>query len=66
MYSSGSGSRCIVFCERKVSADELAAHSSMSTDCHVFHGDVPQEKRELILKVLLIFLSVCVCMHPSV
>ncbi|KAF6774385.1 hypothetical protein AHF37_06502 [Paragonimus kellicotti] len=43
-------SRCIIFCERKKDADELAAHSAMSSDCHVFHGDIPQDKRELILQ----------------
>lgn len=51
MYSQGPNSRCIVFCERKKDADELAAHSSMANDCHVFHGDIPQDKREFILQV---------------
>ncbi|KAH9281186.1 Nucleolar RNA helicase 2 [Echinococcus granulosus] len=50
VYSKGSSSRCIVFCEKKKDADELAAHSAMASDCHVFHGDIPQEKRELILQ----------------
>ncbi|KER30383.1 hypothetical protein T265_03216 [Opisthorchis viverrini] len=49
-YCTRKKSRCIVFCERKKDADELAAHSAMSADCHVFHGDVPQDKRELILQ----------------
>ncbi|VDN15141.1 unnamed protein product, partial [Dibothriocephalus latus] len=50
MYSHGPSSRCIIFCERKKEADELASHSAMSADCHVFHGDIPQDKRELILQ----------------
>lgn len=51
VYSKGPLSRCIVFCERKKEADELAAHESMQDNCHVFHGDIPQEKREFILQV---------------
>ncbi|VDD82420.1 unnamed protein product [Mesocestoides corti] len=50
VYSRGSSSRCIVFCETKKEADELAAHNAMANDCHVFHGDVPQDKREFILQ----------------
>ncbi|KAL5105522.1 hypothetical protein TcWFU_006904 [Taenia crassiceps] len=50
VYSKGPNSRCIVFCEKKKDADELAAHSAMANDCHVFHGDIPQEKREFILQ----------------
>ncbi|KAL5963543.1 Nucleolar RNA helicase 2 [Taenia solium] len=50
VYSKGPSSRCIVFCEKKKDADELAAHSAMTNDCHVFHGDIPQEKREFILQ----------------
>ncbi|KAF8565362.1 hypothetical protein P879_11259 [Paragonimus westermani] len=49
-YCKHKKSRCIVFCETKKDADELAAHSAMCTDCHVFHGDIPQDKRELILQ----------------
>ncbi|KAM7542748.1 hypothetical protein Aperf_G00000003250 [Anoplocephala perfoliata] len=50
VYSKGPSSRCIVFCEKKKEADELAAHESMQDNCHVFHGDIPQEKREFILQ----------------
>ncbi|KAF7260880.1 hypothetical protein EG68_01950 [Paragonimus skrjabini miyazakii] len=49
-YCKHKKSRCIIFCETKKDADELAAHSAMSSDCHVFHGDIPQDKRELILQ----------------
>uniref|UniRef100_A0A183B196 RNA helicase n=1 Tax=Echinostoma caproni TaxID=27848 RepID=A0A183B196_9TREM len=49
-YCPNKNSRCIIFCERKNDADELAAHASMSTDCHVFHGGISQDKRELILQ----------------
>ncbi|CAH8574502.1 unnamed protein product [Schistosoma turkestanicum] len=50
VYCKNRNSRCIVFCERKKDADELAANDAMSTDCHVLHGDVPQDKRELVLQ----------------
>ncbi|CAL8073607.1 unnamed protein product [Calicophoron daubneyi] len=50
VYCKNHESRCIVFCDRKKDADELAANTAMSDSCHVFHGDVPQDKRELILK----------------
>lgn len=53
-YCPNKQSRCIVFCDRKKDADELATHASMNSDCHVFHGDVPQDKRELILQVSLL------------
>uniref|UniRef100_A0A1I8IUD9 RNA helicase n=1 Tax=Macrostomum lignano TaxID=282301 RepID=A0A1I8IUD9_9PLAT len=46
----GPQARCIVFCERKRDADELASHAAMSGDCHVLHGDIPQDKRELVLQ----------------
>ncbi|TPP56766.1 DEAD Asp Glu Ala Asp box polypeptide 21 [Fasciola gigantica] len=49
-YCPKKKSRCIVFCERKKDADDLASHGSMSADCHVFHGGIPQDKRELILQ----------------
>ncbi|VDM17600.1 unnamed protein product [Hydatigera taeniaeformis] len=49
-YSKGPSSRCLVFCEKKKDADELAAHSAMANDCHVFHGGITQEKREFILQ----------------
>ncbi|KAH8866394.1 ATP-dependent RNA helicase DDX50 [Schistosoma japonicum] len=50
VYCKSRESRCIVFCERKKDADELAASSVMPTDCHVLHGDVPQDKREFVLQ----------------
>ncbi|VDN97212.1 unnamed protein product [Rodentolepis nana] len=50
VYSKGPNSRCIVFCEKKKEADELAAHESMQDNCHVFHGGIPQDKREFILQ----------------
>lgn len=40
-----------MFCERKSDADELSTSDAMSADCHVLHGGVPQEKRELVLQV---------------
>ena len=51
VYCKSTTSRCIVFCEKKREADELAADQNMANDCHVFHGDIPQEKREFILQV---------------
>nr|CAH8873404.1 unnamed protein product [Trichobilharzia regenti] len=50
VYCKSRDSRCIVFCERKKDADELAASEAMPSDCHVLHGDVPQDKRELVLQ----------------
>lgn len=50
VHGGGNQARCIIFCERKKDADELAAHSAMKSDCHVLHGDVPQDKRELVLQ----------------
>lgn len=51
VYCRNEASRCIVFCEKKREADELAADENMVNDCHVFHGDIPQDKREFILQV---------------
>ncbi|CAH8640737.1 unnamed protein product [Heterobilharzia americana] len=50
VYCKSRDSRCIVFCERKKDADELAVNDAMPPDCHVLHGDVPQDKRELVLQ----------------
>ncbi|VDP64024.1 unnamed protein product [Schistosoma curassoni] len=50
VYCKSRESRCIVFCERKNDADELSTSDAMSADCHVLHGGVPQEKRELVLQ----------------
>ncbi|XP_046359627.1 nucleolar RNA helicase 2-like [Haliotis rufescens] len=46
---SGNHGRAMVFCETKKDADELACSPSIKVDCHVLHGDIPQEKRELVL-----------------
>jgi len=48
---SGSHGRAIVFCETKKEADVLATSSAMTADVHVLHGDIPQDKREMVLKV---------------
>ncbi|CAH8664923.1 unnamed protein product [Dicrocoelium dendriticum] len=50
LYCNRKTSRCIVFCERKKEADELAAHAALGADCHVFHGDISQDQREQILE----------------
>ncbi|XP_014770272.1 nucleolar RNA helicase 2 isoform X1 [Octopus bimaculoides] len=47
---SGNHGRAIVFCQTKKQADELAVSASMKLDAHVLHGDIPQDKRELVLK----------------
>ncbi|VDQ07840.1 unnamed protein product [Trichobilharzia regenti] len=57
VYCKSRDSRCIVFCERKKDADELAASEAMPSDCHVLHGDVPQDKRELVLQLLSLGVS---------
>ena len=43
--------RTIIFCKTKRDADELAVSPEMKSTAHVIHGDVPQEKREMVLKV---------------
>jgi ATP-dependent RNA helicase DDX21 len=48
---SGKLGRSMVFCETKREADELSASSCINQDAHVLHGDIPQAKREMVLKV---------------
>ncbi|XP_013387133.1 nucleolar RNA helicase 2-like, partial [Lingula anatina] len=47
---SGNHGRAMVFCQTKRDADELAVSSDIKVEAHVLHGDVPQEKREMVLK----------------
>lgn len=47
---SGSCGRTMVFCETKRDADELAVSPYIKVESHVMHGDVPQDKREMVLK----------------
>lgn len=47
---SGKHGRAIIFCETKKDADELACSQDIKLESHVLHGDVPQDKRELVLK----------------
>ncbi|ESO11642.1 hypothetical protein HELRODRAFT_190040 [Helobdella robusta] len=47
---SGNQGRAMIFCKTKKDADELALSSELTVDAHVIHGDVPQEKREMVLK----------------
>lgn len=49
--SSSSDGRAIVFCETKKEADELSVSHDIKVEAHVLHGDIPQDKRELVLKV---------------
>lgn len=52
IYSSSSlDGRTIVFCETKKEADELSVSHEIKAEAHVLHGDIPQDKRELVLKV---------------
>jgi ATP-dependent RNA helicase DDX21 len=53
---SGSHGRAMVFCQTKKDADELACSSAIKQDTHVLHGDIPQAKREIVLKVRLIYI----------
>jgi ATP-dependent RNA helicase DDX21 len=54
IYSSSSqDGRAIVFCETKKEADELSVSHDIKAEAHVLHGDIPQDKRELVLKVCL-------------
>lgn len=48
---SGNHGRAIVFCETKHEADSLAISKSINQETHVLHGDIPQAKREMVLKV---------------
>jgi ATP-dependent RNA helicase DDX21 len=41
----------MIFCQTKKDADELACSSEVKQESHVLHGDVPQDKRELVLQV---------------
>ncbi|XP_064633451.1 nucleolar RNA helicase 2-like [Lineus longissimus] len=47
---SGSHGRAMVFCQTKKDADELACGTAIKQDTHVLHGDIPQPKREIVLK----------------
>lgn len=48
---SGKHGRAMIFCQTKKDADELACSSEIKQESHVLHGDVPQDKRELVLQV---------------
>ena len=48
---SGNHGRAMVFCQTKRDADELATSSDLKQETHVMHGDIPQEKREIVLQV---------------
>ena len=50
-YSDGGRGRAIVFCETKRDADSLARSRSLGGAAQALHGDVPQARRESILKV---------------
>ena len=50
MYSGKNG-KAIIFNQTKKDADELAVSEHMKQDAHVLHGDIPQDKREMVLKV---------------
>ena len=47
----GLDGRCMVFCETKKDANELAMSSAMKQETQVMHGDIPQTQREVTLKV---------------
>ena len=48
---SGQHGRAMVFCQTKKEADELVETKDIKQERHVLHGDIPQEKREMVLKV---------------
>lgn len=54
---SGKHGRAMIFCQTKKDADELACSSEIKQESHVLHGDVPQDKRELVLQVFIRFHS---------
>jgi superfamily II DNA/RNA helicase len=45
----------MIFCQTKKDADELACSSDIKQESHVLHGDIPQDKRELVLQVINYF-----------
>lgn len=47
---SGKNGRAIIFNETKKEADNLSCSEHIKQDAHVLHGDIPQEKRETVLK----------------
>lgn len=47
---SGKHGRSMIFCQTKKDADELCTSSDIQVESHVLHGDVPQDKRELVLQ----------------
>nr|XP_034313148.1 nucleolar RNA helicase 2 isoform X2 [Crassostrea gigas] len=47
---SGKNGRAIIFNETKKEADNLSCSEYIKQDAHVLHGDIPQEKRETVLK----------------
>lgn len=47
---SGKHGRSMIFCQTKKDADELACSSDIQQESHVMHGDVPQDKREMVLQ----------------
>ena len=53
---SGKHGRAMIFCQTKKDADELACSSDIKQESHVLHGDVPQDKRELVLQVIITLL----------
>ena len=50
---SGKHGRAMIFCQTKKEADELACSSEIKQESHVMHGDVPQDKREMVLQVFI-------------
>ena len=47
---SGKYGRTMIFCQTKKDADELACSTEIKQESHVMHGDIPQDKRELVLE----------------
>jgi ATP-dependent RNA helicase DDX21 len=47
---SGKQGRSMIFCETKRDCDDLACCSEIKVESHVMHGDVPQDKREMVLQ----------------
>eukprot|EP01130_Rhizamoeba_saxonica_P004698 TRINITY_DN1909_c0_g1_i1.p1 TRINITY_DN1909_c0_g1~~TRINITY_DN1909_c0_g1_i1.p1 ORF type:complete len:448 (-),score=116.86 TRINITY_DN1909_c0_g1_i1:148-1491(-) len=47
VYSAGG--KVMVFCDTKVSANNIGLSSSISASCQVLHGDISQDQREISL-----------------
>ena len=58
---SGINGRTMIFCETKKDANELSMNKVLTVEAQVLHGDIPQQQREITLKVGDVCVSGCLC-----